>query len=320
MTFQNPAAKGRHRPLPDGRRAARRRKESRRAPFVGGTRTWAESPSRRSPDQGGRPALHAISEGRARESKALSAPKHVKSVKKPVEFPKSGQARRWPQRRTAELCGRGGCRCRVPRRAAASTASGSVRGGRGGLDALQNDRCRQHDDTPASRCRKPHARARSRAASKRAAASSPFPANRVSQASIIWHHARSALLRATVSKSTCGLIQANSRGSTPRYRCRTRLRRRQRRPLFAMLMAQKSRSCAADCVAKCATNQADEEPRQAPNVRCYQSIGVGRPVPKVAERQGFEPWRRFPAYTRSRRAPSTTRPPLRRVLLNRFSP
>ena len=32
---------------------------------------------------------------------------------------------------------------------------------------------------------------------------------------------------------------------------------------------------------------------------------------RLAERQGFEPWRRFPAYTRSRRAPSTTRPPLR---------
>ena len=39
---------------------------------------------------------------------------------------------------------------------------------------------------------------------------------------------------------------------------------------------------------------------------------------QVAERQGFEPWRRFPAYTRSRRAPSTTRPPLRRVLLSPF--
>ena len=147
MTFRNPTPEGRHCTLPDRRRAVHRREKSRGAPFVGGTRTWAESPSRRSPDQGGRPALHAISEGRARESKALSAPKHVKSVKKPVEFPKSGQARRWPQRRTAELCGRGGCRCRVPRRAAASTASGSVRGGRGGLDALQNDRCRQHDDT-----------------------------------------------------------------------------------------------------------------------------------------------------------------------------
>ncbi len=41
----------------------------------------------------------------------------------------------------------------------------------------------------------------------------------------------------------------------------------------------------------------------------------------MAERQGFEPWRRFPAYTLSRRAPSTTRPPLRwtrfcRVTLN----
>ena len=30
----------------------------------------------------------------------------------------------------------------------------------------------------------------------------------------------------------------------------------------------------------------------------------------LAERQGFEPWRRVTAYTRSRRAPSTTRPPL----------
>ncbi len=31
----------------------------------------------------------------------------------------------------------------------------------------------------------------------------------------------------------------------------------------------------------------------------------------LAEREGFEPSRRFPAYTLSRRAPSTTRPPLR---------
>ncbi len=31
----------------------------------------------------------------------------------------------------------------------------------------------------------------------------------------------------------------------------------------------------------------------------------------LADRQGFEPWRRLPAYTRSRRAPSTTRPPVR---------
>ena len=34
---------------------------------------------------------------------------------------------------------------------------------------------------------------------------------------------------------------------------------------------------------------------------------------EMAERQGFEPWRRFPAYTLSRRAPSTTRPPLRTI-------
>ena len=31
----------------------------------------------------------------------------------------------------------------------------------------------------------------------------------------------------------------------------------------------------------------------------------------LADRQGFEPWRRSPAYTLSRRAPSTTRPPVR---------
>ena len=37
----------------------------------------------------------------------------------------------------------------------------------------------------------------------------------------------------------------------------------------------------------------------------------------VADRQGFEPWRRSPAYTLSRRAPSTTRPPVRGA---RFSP
>src|SRR6218665_906974 len=34
-------------------------------------------------------------------------------------------------------------------------------------------------------------------------------------------------------------------------------------------------------------------------------------VGRLAERKGFEPLRRFPAYTLSRRAPSTTRPPLR---------
>ena len=32
---------------------------------------------------------------------------------------------------------------------------------------------------------------------------------------------------------------------------------------------------------------------------------------QMADRQGFEPWRRSPAYTLSRRAPSTTRPPVR---------
>src|SRR5690606_29946665 len=34
---------------------------------------------------------------------------------------------------------------------------------------------------------------------------------------------------------------------------------------------------------------------------------------EVAEREGFEPSIRFPVYTRSRRAPSTTRPPLRKA-------
>ena len=33
----------------------------------------------------------------------------------------------------------------------------------------------------------------------------------------------------------------------------------------------------------------------------------------MAEGEGFEPSRRFPVYTLSRRAPSTTRPPLRRA-------
>ncbi len=33
----------------------------------------------------------------------------------------------------------------------------------------------------------------------------------------------------------------------------------------------------------------------------------------MAVRQGFEPWRLLPAYTRSRRAPSTTRPPHREM-------
>src|SRR5690606_18481713 len=37
---------------------------------------------------------------------------------------------------------------------------------------------------------------------------------------------------------------------------------------------------------------------------------------EVAEREGFEPSRRFPAYTLSRRAPSTTRPSLRMRVLD----
>ena len=44
--------------------------------------------------------------------------------------------------------------------------------------------------------------------------------------------------------------------------------------------------------------------------RTYR-ITIGSTPEGMAERQGFEPWRRSPAYTLSRRAPSTTRPPLR---------
>ncbi len=38
--------------------------------------------------------------------------------------------------------------------------------------------------------------------------------------------------------------------------------------------------------------------------------GRHRANKRVADREGFEPSRRLPAYTRSRRAPSTTRPPV----------
>ena len=38
-------------------------------------------------------------------------------------------------------------------------------------------------------------------------------------------------------------------------------------------------------------------------------LKISRILGILAVRQGFEPWRRLPAYTRSRRAPSTTRPP-----------
>ena len=35
----------------------------------------------------------------------------------------------------------------------------------------------------------------------------------------------------------------------------------------------------------------------------------------MAEREGFEPSKRFPVYTLSKRAPSTTRPPLQSIFL-----
>ena len=34
---------------------------------------------------------------------------------------------------------------------------------------------------------------------------------------------------------------------------------------------------------------------------------------KMAERMGFEPMKEFPLYTLSKRAPSTTRPPLQKI-------
>ena len=37
-------------------------------------------------------------------------------------------------------------------------------------------------------------------------------------------------------------------------------------------------------------------------------------IPNLAEREGFEPSKQFPTYTRSRRAPSTTRPPLQEMI------
>ena len=45
---------------------------------------------------------------------------------------------------------------------------------------------------------------------------------------------------------------------------------------------------------------------------CYLCVRVGHRL-RVADREGFEPSIRLHVYTRSRRAPSTTRPP---VLLN----
>ncbi len=53
--------------------------------------------------------------------------------------------------------------------------------------------------------------------------------------------------------------------------------------------------------------------------RVFHSYDKGRKMRKksmksmvMAEREGFEPSIRFPVYTLSRRAPSTTRPPLRK--------
>ena len=42
-------------------------------------------------------------------------------------------------------------------------------------------------------------------------------------------------------------------------------------------------------------------------------------INKMAEREGFEPSKRFPVYTLSKRAPSTTRPPLLIKIINKFN-
>jgi hypothetical protein len=46
----------------------------------------------------------------------------------------------------------------------------------------------------------------------------------------------------------------------------------------------------------------------------YELIRLKNKANLVAERMGFEPMKEFPLYTLSKRAPSTTRPPL----LNNF--
>jgi hypothetical protein len=64
------------------------------------------------------------------------------------------------------------------------------------------------------------------------------------------------------------------------------------------------------CWAECWRQQETNRKSSALSVCCLRS---------VAEREGFEPSRRFPAYTLSRRAPSTTRPPLRRGEINHLA-
>ncbi len=106
---------------------------------------------------------------------------------------------------------------------------------------------------------------------------------------------RTSALCSRGSVSVCRLIKTVSNGSIPRYRRGTRRRRWERRPRFAMLMAELLRVCAANCVSKCAANQVDQTPPWARKRRitpCYQCVGRGRLVHKMADRQGFEPWRR----------------------------
>src|SRR5438876_401264 len=52
------------------------------------------------------------------------------------------------------------------------------------------------------------------------------------------------------------------------------------------------------------------KPRTVDSTGCAPD-SLAESADQVAERKGFEPLRRLPAYTLSRRAPSTTRPSLR---------
>ncbi len=62
-------------------------------------------------------------------------------------------------------------------------------------------------------------------------------------------------------------------------------------------------------------NQGFRTPKTALPFKVLGDIDMGKC--EMAEREGFEPSRRLPAYTLSRRAPSTTRPPLRTLSLRK---
>ena len=104
------------------------------------------------------------------------------------------------------------------------------------------------------------------------------------------------------------------RQASPPPRCQPKLNSNQ-----SFGSAQVERREAAQTRARRAGSKAPR--RQAPSSwRNHALMDAERPQARepirVAEGVGFEPTRRLPAYTRSRRAPSTTRPPLRRKRRN----